>query len=325
MKQEQFEALHAADWQLFEDWLADRQLSRKNRKEPPFPLHEAALRYRRICQQLALARDRDYALATLDRLHNLARRGHDELYGARRSFGRRTWDYVTAGFAIDVRAQWRWVLASFLLLFGPMLIAFIVVQIWPDVAYLVMSPHDVAGMEAMYSDANQHLGRTRDAGTDFGMFGHYIFNNISIAFRCFAGGMTAGILTVFSLLFNGLFIGIAHSRVVLAGFGDNFHSFVVGHGTFELGAIVLAGATGMQLGAALLAPGLLSRAAALRTTARRLIGTVCGMAVMLFIAALLEAFWSPLRLPLPWKLGFGTCMLIIVMTYFIFAGRRRGS
>lgn len=325
MKQEQFEALHTADWALFETWLNARERRRRDRPEPPFPLQEAALRYRRICQQLALARDRDYALATLDRLHSLARRGHDELYGARRSFGRRSWDYAAAGFAIDVRAQWRWVLAAFLLLFGPMLAAFIVVQLWPEAAYLVVDPRQVAGFESMYGDATPGLGRTRDAGTDFTMFGYYIFNNVSLAFRCFAGGLTAGILSIVSLLFNGLFMGVVHSRVVLAGFGDNFHSFVVGHGTFELGAIVIAGAAGLQLGAALLVPGLQTRGASLRNTARRLIGTVCGMAVMLVIAALLEAFWSPLRLPLPWKLGFGAAMLAVVLLYFFFAGRRRES
>ncbi|KAF7600476.1 MAG: hypothetical protein CGU28_03370 [Candidatus Dactylopiibacterium carminicum] len=321
MKQAQFEALHETGWQAFADWLKKRRGA-----QPPFPPEELPARYRNLCQQLALTRERDYSLALVERLHDLVQQGHDHLYSGDGDFWRRLRRYAGGGFAADVRAHRVWVLAAALLLFGPMLLMMLAVHLNPEFAYLVVSPEQVRGFVEMYRDGTTALGRTaRDAGTDFSMFGFYIFNNVSIAFRCFAGGLLGGVLTVFSLVFNGLLFGVVEMRLVQAGLGENFYSFVVGHSGFELGGIVLAGAAGLRLGAALLAPGRRSRSDALRETGRSLIGMVCGLAVMLVIAALIEAFWSPLRLPFPVKLGVGGALSLLPMLYFVFAGRRHGT
>ena len=325
MKQEFFERQHTVEWQAFEQWFAHARLRRTKKnasKQPPFPAHELPQRYRQLCQHLALARDRDYSLSLVEQLHQLVQQGHDTLYGAQGNFGQRAWRYASGGFAADVRAMRGWVLASALLLFGPHLGMMLAVHLQPDLAYLVMSPLEVAHMEQMYSPDAEALGRVaREASTDFQMFGFYIFNNVSIAFRCFAGGITGGLLTLFALVQNGLTIGTVEMRLIQAGLSENFHSFVIGHSGFELGAIVLSGATGLRLGYAVIAPGQRTRGAALRETARALIGIVCGLAVMLVIAALIEGFWSPLKLGLPIKLGVGSVLCLLPLAYFVFAGR----
>ena len=56
-----------------------------------------------------------------------------------------------------------------------------------------------------YSKAAESIGR--NAGTDWMMFGVYIRNNIGIAFQCFAGGLFAGLGSLFFLAFNGAFSG----------------------------------------------------------------------------------------------------------------------
>lgn len=328
MKQEGFERLHAAEWAAFEAWLDYRALPKRQRdaRHAPFPSQELPQRYRHLCQQLALARDREYGLSLVERLHALAQRGHDHLYGLQGGVGRKVWSYVTGGFARDVRAHRGWVLASFLLLFGPQLLMMLAVHLKPDLAHLVLDPQQLAHYEQMYSSDAQHLGRVaRDASTDFNMFGFYIFNNVSIAFRCFAGGISAGLLTVFALVSNGLQFGVVEMRLIQAGLGENFHSFVIGHSGFELGAIVLSGAAGLRLGFTLLAPGQLGRGVALARAAHELIGMVCGLAVMLAIAALIEAFWSPLRLAFPIKIGVGCVLILVPLMYFLLAGRRHGS
>ncbi|HEX5127177.1 MAG TPA: stage II sporulation protein M [Rhodocyclaceae bacterium] len=324
MKQENFESAHQLEWQAFEHWLTVRKETHRKKKiaSSGFADHEVPQRYRQLCQHLSLARDRDYGLALVEHLHRLVQEGHDALYGPQSGFGMRVLRYATGGFAADVRANARWVLASALLLFGPMLAVMAVVRARPDFAYFIVSPEQVASFEAMYSFDAHVLGRVaRDASTDVSMFGFYINNNIGIAFRCFAGGMTAGLLTALALIYNGLMMGVVEARLVNAGLGENFYSFVVGHSTFELGAIMLAGAAGLRLGAAIVAPGRLTRGAALRRTARSLVGIVCGLAVMLLAAALVEAFWSPLRLALPLKLSVGGALCVLTFAYFIFAGR----
>lgn len=324
MKQEHFEALHAREWDDFSAWLKHAAGHRKRGEMAPFPAAEMPRRYRLLCQQLALARDRDYSVALVERLHALAQQAHDVLYGPRSGFLAHLIAYAAGGFAADVRAHWRWVLASFLLLFGPMFAVMAAIHVWPDFALLLMTPEQLANYESMYSDARHSGGKlAREAATDFQMFGFYIFNNVSLAFRCFAGGITAGVLTVISLVFNGVMMGAVEARLVQAGLGHNFYSFVVGHTAFELGGIVIAGAAGLRLGAALLIPGRRTRGRALRETARSLIGMVCGMAVMLFAAALVEAFWSPLRFDLWIKLSVGGGLLLLTLAYFVFAGRAR--
>ena len=328
MKQEQFEALHAQEWNDFSAWLAWHQKSRRKRDAewPPQPADEMPQRYRHLCQHLALARERGYSLSLIERLHALAHDGHQLIYSGEASLAQRAFDYASGGFARDVRANRAWVLAAALLLFGPQLIVMLAVHLKPDLAYLIMPPQQIVRFEEMYSGDALTLGRVaREASTDFQMFGFYIFNNVSIAFRCFAGGITAGLLTVFALVFNGLSFGVVEMRLIQAGLGSNFHSFVIGHSGFELGAIVLSGAAGLRLGFALLSPGQRTRGAALRHSARELVGMICGLAVMLVIAALIEAFWSPLRLGLPIKLGVGSVLCALPLIYFVLAGRRHGA
>ena len=87
------------------------------------------------------------------------------------------------------------------------------------------------------------------------MFGFYIRNNIGVAFQCFAGGLFAGLGTLFFLAYNGAFSGAIAGYLTERGLSSTFYSFVATHSAFELTAIVLSGAAGLRIGHALLAPG----------------------------------------------------------------------
>ena len=72
MKQEQFVARHQQEWHDLEQWLQHRAgASRRRRRRPgseeagdvSFPQ-----RYRRLCQQLALSRERGYSPQLVQRL-----------------------------------------------------------------------------------------------------------------------------------------------------------------------------------------------------------------------------------------------------------------
>jgi uncharacterized membrane protein SpoIIM required for sporulation len=76
------------------------------------------------------------------------------------------------------------------------------------------------------------------------------------------------------------------------GFGGTFFPFIATHSAFELTAIVLSGAAGLRIGSALLLPGRLPRLLSLQIAARETSSIVLGAAVMLLIAAAIEAFWS---------------------------------
>jgi uncharacterized membrane protein SpoIIM required for sporulation len=158
------------------------------------------------------------------------------------------------------------------------------------------------------------------------MVGFYIRNNIGIGFRTFASGLLLGVGAAFFLIFNGLFLGGAAGHIDIVGYGSTFYTFVIGHGAFELTALVLSGVAGMKLGVAVLAPGRRSRVRALVEEGKRAAAIVYGFAGMLVIAAFLEAFWSSSSLVPPMvKLVVGGLLWLFVLAYFVFAGRGRAA
>jgi uncharacterized membrane protein SpoIIM required for sporulation len=89
---------------------------------------------------------------------------------------------------------------------------------------------------------------------------------------------------------------------------------------------VLAGAAGLRLGLAVIAPGNLTRRSALVAAARPAVRIMYGAALMFFAAAFVEAFWSPLtEIPFRFKIIAGVAGWILLLGYFLFAGRARAA
>ena len=179
-------------------------------------------------------------------------------------------------------------------------------------------------MESMYGPNARRLG-ARAADTDVAMFGHYIWNNVKIGFQTFATGLLFGVGTVFFLLFNGIIIGAIAGHLTHAGYVTAFWSFVAGHSAMELGAIAISGAAGLKLGMALIAPGQLSRSAALGAASQNAVRLVYGASGMFLIAAFIEAFWSPITSIAPLvKYSVGIVLWLALAAYLMFTGRRGG-
>ena len=330
MKQQLFEERYAPEWAEFEAMLArEVKLRKPSRSLPAAPQPAAAefpARYRRLCQHLALARDRRYSAQLVDKLNRLALRGHNLLYGARDDRRNRVFPFIFGGFSRLVRVERRVVIASGLLFFGPLAVMMIMLQFFPDFIHYLMHPRQIESFEKMYSPTAPRLGRSVEADSSFGMFGLYIWNNIKIGFQTFAGGLLFGVGTVFFLVFNGLLIGATAGHLTQIGYGTPFYSFVAGHSGFELTAIVLSGAAGLKLGLALIAPGQHTRKASVLAASRSAIRLIYGAAGMFFIAAFIEAFWSPLtEVPPPVKYGVGIFLWLAVIAYLLLAGRGRAA
>ena len=316
MRQHQFEEAHAQEWDEFEKFLE---------KAKSFDPADMPVRYRRICQCLALAADRQYSPELVDRLNRLALRGHHALYGNRRRQSQRVLEFLLAGFPALVRAEWRLVLAASLLFFGPLLGLIWVLQTWPEFVHYILEPGQIASFHQMYDPGNKRLG-TREADSSLMMFGFYIWNNIRIGFQTFAGGMLFGVGSIWFLGANGVIIGAVAGYLTQVGFTQTFWSFVAGHSSLELLAIVIAGTAGLRLGMAVIAPGNMSRRAALVAAAKPAVRLMYGSATMFLAAAFVEAFWSPLtEFPFEVKIAVGIAGWAILLFYFLFAGRGRAA
>ncbi len=325
MRQEPFEQAYKPLWDELGALLDEMELPRSKRNPDKARAAAFPALYRQVCSLYALARSRHFSPALLEQLHHLVLRGHRHLYRQRGAWLWRILNFIGGGFPRALRRHRGYfllALASFLL---PALLLGLACYVDPDMIYSLMDEQQVAEMESMYDPVGSHPGRSeaRSSETDFMMFGFYIFNNIGIGFRTFAGGMLLGVGSLFMLLFNGLVLGGVAGHLTRLGYQDTFWSFVAGHGAFELTAIVICGAAGLMLGHALLAPGQQRRIPALKVAAVEALKLVLGAALMLLLAAFIEAFWSSSTLAITIKYGVAALLWALVVVYLVFVGRSR--
>lgn len=320
MKQQQFDNRGAERWQKFSDQL--QQLEGFHRRPAKLEHEGFVAAYRAICRDLALATERGYSANLVNKLNDLAMRGHNLLYVRRSGFVGALRSFFLREFPQRVRREWRYVAVATLLFVLPTVLVATAILYDADAVYYVMSPAQVHEFESMYAPDLHVIGRARDAGSDFKMFGFYIFNNIGIGFQSFASGIEFGIGPILVLVTNGIAFGAVATHLGTHGYAATFFPFVVGHSAFEVTALVLAGAAGLKLGMSLINPGRYRRADALVIAGRGAIRIVFGVFVMLIIAAFLEGFWSSRAYIPSWtKYLVASVLWTFVFGYFTFAGR----
>jgi uncharacterized membrane protein SpoIIM required for sporulation len=320
-----FEQRYRADWSELElnlNDIADPKGAAAAGRTPPSG-DQVAVRYRRACDHLALARGRSYPAYLIDRLERLTSQAHQVIY-YRRDFGfAQLRQLIGRQFPSCVRAHARYVGVAALTFLVPCVAIAVLVHSRPDLILSVVSSETADTFEQMYSTSTESIGRVRNASTDWVMFGYYIRNNISIAFQCFAGGLFAGLGSLFFLGYNGAFSGALAGYLTARGLSSTFFPFVSTHSAFELTAIILSGAAGLRIGHALVAPRRLSRIESLVEAARETVVLLYGITAMLLIAAGIEAFWSSARwLPATIKYTSAAICWTAVLDYFLRQGRR---
>ena len=279
--------------------------------------------YRELTQDLNTARANGFDPSIIDRLNSMVLEGNQILYTNRSWSVKSAVDFVFRLFPRTVRSQWRSLAVSFLLFYGfAFFFGYICVRN-PSFVYQLMGEDTILELENMYNPANSHYLTPRDVSSDADMFGFYIYNNISIAFRTFAGGILAGIGSLVLLCLNGVFLGAAAGHIINVGFGETFFPFIIGHSSFELTAIILSAQGGLLLGYRLFVTKGLSRAASLKAAGKTALPIIAGAALMLVVAACVEAFWSSRHeLAVTIRYGAGIAGWILLILYFMFAGRQ---
>jgi uncharacterized membrane protein SpoIIM required for sporulation len=321
----QFEQTYEEDWAELESSL-DRVFGRHGfgagTGEPLAGARVVAL-YRRTCAHLALARARSYPSSLVDRLERLTSEAHQAIYQHRQIGFADVRQLLAVTFPRAVREHRGYVAAAAATFLVPALALGFLVYARPELILSVVSADIAASFDDMYSPSAEAIGRT--ASTDWMMFGVYIRNNIGVAFQCFAGGLFAGLGSLFFLGYNGAFGGAIAGYLTERGLSHTFYPFIATHSSFELTAIVLSGAAGLRLGHALLAPGRLTRRQALVDATRDSAVLLYGVTAMLLVAAAIEAFWSSaVWLPASVKYGVAAACWTAVLVYLLFQGRRAG-
>jgi uncharacterized membrane protein SpoIIM required for sporulation len=128
------------------------------------------------------------------------------------------------------------------------------------------------------------------SGSSSVMFLGIAANNLYVALRTFALGLTLGVGTLYSLFTNGIMLGafqyfFYQEHVLRASLLTIWI-----HGTLEIPSIVLAGGAGFVLGGGVLFPGTYARRESLARAARDALKLALGLAPIILVAAFLESF-----------------------------------
>ncbi len=302
-------------WERLEELIddANRGLGQLNASE----LRELGQLYRQACTDLAIAR-RDYPDHELTSyLNQLVARGHGVIYryGARER--NRVIHFVRATLPQTFRATWPMTLAAMLMFLIPAIIAFALAYRDPALGEALIPGID--GIVDQIQRGEEWWLRINDSPS--ASSAEIMTNNISVSIRAFAGGVTLGIYTFYILVLNGLLMGVIAGIAQRFDFAANLWGFVAAHATLELSAIFIAGGAGLQLGWAILRPGVFSRRGALVVAARRAVTLLIGCALILVVAGLIEAFISPTSLPLWFKIFVSLCSGALLYAYLLLVGR----
>ncbi len=310
------------NWQELEK-LCD-QVAGSKRRTPPASIARFAALYRAACADLALADAYQMPPNTVEYLHRLVGRAHNQLYRSR-SFDFHAWSHLLLHEVPQRVFNDRCVQVAFCLFWGVFLLA--AYMAYANTRYPTYAADTVGEpqLEQMERDFEMPMG-SRGAGQNIIMAAFYIRHNTGIGLQCFATGLliVPGLAVLF---FNAEVLGASFGYMARPDIssGKNFFEFVTAHGPFELTAIVLSAGAGLRLGVGWIYTRGYSRGAALLRTARDTLPLMCTAMLLFFFAALIEGFISPTSLPYWVKALVAILSSGLLMFYFIVLGFPRRS
>lgn len=149
------------------------------------------------------------------------------------------------------------------------------------------------------------------------MFLGITLNNINVAFLAFAFGILTPLGTGWVMFRNGVMIGTFQSFLAQHGFLIDSIATVWVHGTFEIFAIVVAGAAGITVGNSIVFPKTYSRIESFRRGAMRGSRMVLGLVPVFIVAGFLESFVTRYT-QAPYVVRFGIIFASLASIIFYF-------
>ncbi|HJY31114.1 MAG TPA: stage II sporulation protein M [Pyrinomonadaceae bacterium] len=303
-------------WQRLEDLLKllDTASLRRLRREE---VRELGRIYRRTASDLAIARAESRDPRLVNYLNSLVIRAHGRIYRAESHGWKRILQFFTREFPQTFRRTWRYTLLSFSVFMVFATFGFVATRLDPEFSELVGV--DPAVRETIIETKTrwwETLNDQNQVGASAIMT-----NNIQVTIYTFAFGATFGIGTLYFLALNGANIASVLALTYRAGFGNDLVTFMVGHGVIELSCIFIAGGAGLLIGSAMVMPGNMTRADALKTRGMEAVRLMMGIAVLLVVAGTIEGFISPAPIDPRIKFSIAALTGIALYSYLLLVGR----
>jgi uncharacterized membrane protein SpoIIM required for sporulation len=275
-------------------------------------IKDLASLYRSVSADLARARTNKVGNILTQDLQKLTARGYNQIYqGSQRQEWQQVKEFYLWGLPQVIQDSWVYIAIATGIFILMAMIAWW--YGWRDPTFIAVTvPDDI--IKTVEEDGELWMGSI--VGVEPLASSSITINNLSVSFAAIAGGITAGIYTMFIMAFNGLSIGAVATLVGKNNLAYPFWAFVFPHGSLELPAIFLAGAAGLLIGKGMIFPGKYKRIDALKINSTKAAQLLMGIVPMLLMAGTIEGFFSPSPLiPSPIKYLVGTGIFCLLVLY----------
>ena len=276
--------------------------------------------YREVATDLARLRtaDRGRGGDAVFGLSRLVAAGHNLFYRRPTRGVERIARFIMFDVPREVRRSWRHVAVAAALLFVPAIGTVVAITRMPSLASRMLPPSMLEraeeGRQRGRTGADYLPNGEDEKGSVLSAF--LMTNNIRVALVAWAGGVTAGVLTVYALVFNGIAaLGAGIALYITRGIAGQILGFVAAHGVLELSAICISGGAGLLIATAMLVPGDRTRREALVANGVRSLHLGACVVLFLILAGLIEGNISPSRLPDSAKFGVAIITAIAIPWY----------
>jgi uncharacterized membrane protein SpoIIM required for sporulation len=304
-----FIAQHGAQWQRLDELAGRRRLDGAE-------ADELVALYRQVATHLSLVQTRAPEPQLIARLSRLLARGRAATVGTPRTRG---WSALARGLAVDfpvtVYRTWRWWVATALASVGVSAAMMLWLRAHPERINRVLPSNEVHNLvDHEFSDYySEHPAQSFAA--------HVWTNNALVAAMSLFLGVTL-LGTLYVLWQNTVNLGLVAGIMLAAGKGTILFGLLLPHGMLELTAVFVASGIGLRTGWAWVAPGNRPRAESLAEAGRMAGVAALGLAGVLLVSGVIEAFVTPSGLPTWARIGIGVAAEAAFLTYVVVLGRR---
>lgn len=279
-------------------------------------IDELVLLYQRVSAQLSHART-VYADADLNaRLSRVLGEARLVIYRRRSNPWTALSNFVTTAFPAAVWHARRFVAVSAACLLLPA----IATGVWLSVSGSTLDASIPTELQQVIAERDFAEYYRSDAAQNFA--GRVTVNNIYVACTAFALGVLPVLGPAGILALNGLNLGVMAAVMHRAGEGPQFWGLILPHGLLEIAAIIVAGAAGLQISWAIIAPGDRTRSTALREAGLRSVVIILGLVACFATAGFIEGFVTPSDLPTALRVAVGVAAFAAFSVYLVLFGQR---
>lgn len=241
-----------------------------------------------------------------DHVNQLLARAHHIIYSTRRTSFVGLLRYLRDGYPAVFQRNMRYVILSLLITVAGGALGSVLTMARTQFMRTMLGPQMVATIERheMWTQSVVSIAPAASSAI--------MTNNLSVCFATFAGGITFGALTLYSLFFNGLLLGVIGVACQQHGMAVDLWSFVAPHGSLELPSIILSGAAGLRLAHGVLFPGIYRWRDSIALAGAEASRIVAGIIPLLIIAGTLEGFFSPSKAPVGLKFTVGALLFVLL-------------